>query len=58
MEEYNVGADAYKESMGGQLTEEQAAAYIEEHFDKHKGYELDSQLMGRMLELYNSSIEE
>jgi len=58
VEEYNVGADAYKESMGGQLTEEQAAAYIEEHFDKHKGYELDSQLMGRMLELYNSSIEE
>ncbi len=58
VEEYNVGADAYKESMGGQLTEEQAAAYIEEHFDKHRGYELDSQLMSQMLELYNNSIKE
>lgn len=56
VEEYNVGADAYKESMGGTLTEEQAAAYIEEHFDKHKGYELDEELMAQMLELYNNSI--
>ena len=56
VEEYNVGADAYKESMGGQLTEEQAAAYIEEYFDKHKGYELDAELMAQMLELYNNSI--
>lgn len=56
VEEYNVGADAYEESMGGQLTEEQAAAYIEEHFDKHKGYELDAELMTQMLELYNKSI--
>lgn len=56
--DYNKGADAYKESMGGQLTEEQAAAYIEEHFDKHKGYALDIQLMAQMLELYNNSIEE
>lgn len=58
VKEYNVGADAYKESMGGQLTEEQAAAYIEAHFDKHRGYELDSELMAKMLELYNNSILE
>ena len=57
VKEYNVGADAYKESMGGQLTVEQAAAYIKEHFDKHRGYELDNNLMAQMLELYNSSIE-
>lgn len=56
VEEYNVGADAYKESVG-ELTEEKAAAYIEEHFDKHKGYELDSELMAQMLELYNNSIQ-
>jgi len=56
VEEYNVGAEAYKESMGGQLTEEQAAAYIKEHFDKHKGYELNTELMAQMLELYNNSI--
>lgn len=54
--EYNKGADAYKESMG-ELTEEMAAAYIEEHFDKHKGNELNSELMAQMLDLYNNSIK-
>jgi len=57
VEEYNVSADAYTESMGGHLTEEQAAAYIEEHFDKHKGYELDAELMAQMLTLYNEHIQ-
>lgn len=57
VDEYNIGAEAYRENMGGQLTEEQAAAYIEEYFDKHRGYELDSELMAQMLELYNNSIE-
>ena len=55
--EYNKGGDAYKESMGGTLTEEQAVVYIEEHFDKHRGYELDAELMAQMLGLYNNSIE-
>ncbi len=54
--EYNVAADAYKESVG-ELTEEMRAAYYKEHFDKHKGYELDSELMAQMLELYNNSIQ-
>lgn len=53
--EYNVAAEAYVESVG-ELTEEMRAAYYEEYFDKHKGYELDSELMNRMLEVYNSSI--
>lgn len=56
VEEYNKGANAYTESMGGQLTEEQAAAYIKENFDKKKGFELDAELMAQMLELYNNSI--
>ncbi|MBO5176151.1 MAG: alpha/beta fold hydrolase [Lachnospiraceae bacterium] len=58
VEEYNKGANAYTESMGGQLTEEQATAYIRENFDKTKGFELDAELMAQMLELYNNSIEQ
>ena len=55
IEEYNIVAEAYSESVG-EMTEEMRAAYYEENFDKHKGYELDSELMSQMLELYNSSI--
>lgn len=54
--EYNAEADKYHELVGD-MDEETRAAYYEEHFDKHKGYELDSELMGRMLELYDSSIQ-
>lgn len=56
VKEYNVEANAYTEKYGP-LTEEMRAAYYEEHFDKHKGYELDSELMEQMLELYNESID-
>ena len=55
VEEYNVAAAEYKERVG-EITEEMRAAYYEEYFDKHKGYELDSELMAQMLVLYNSSI--
>lgn len=55
VEAYNVEAEAYAETVG-EITEEMRAAYYEEHFDKYKGYELDSQLMAQMLDLYNSSI--
>ncbi len=55
VEEYNVAAAEYKERVG-EITEEMRAAYYEEYFDKHKGYELDSELMAQMLELYNNSI--
>jgi len=58
VEEYNKGANAYTESMGGQLTEEQATVYIRENFDKTKGFELDAELMAQMLELYNNSINQ
>lgn len=56
VEAYNAEANAYVE-LHGPHTEESRAAYYEEHFDKHKGYELDSELMSRMLALYNSSIQ-
>jgi len=56
IDEYNIAADAYKESVG-EITEEMRAAYYEEHFDKHKGYQLDSELMSQMLELYNGNID-
>ena len=55
VEEYNAGAAEYKERVG-EITEEMRAAYYEEHFDKNRGYELDSELMSQMLELYNNSI--
>ena len=51
MEEYNKGANAYTESMGGQLTEEQATAYIRDNFDKKKGFELDAEMMAQMLDM-------
>ncbi len=55
VEEYNIAADAYRESVG-EMTEEMRAKYYEEHFDKHKGYDLDDELMLQMLEFYNRSI--
>ncbi|MBQ8826615.1 MAG: alpha/beta fold hydrolase [Oscillospiraceae bacterium] len=56
--EYNAAADAWLESIGGSenLTEEMRADYYKENFDRHKGYELDSELMAQMLELYNNSL--
>ena len=58
-EEYNAAAAEWLESIGGSenLTEEMRAEYYEENFDKHRGYELDGELMAQMLELYNNSIE-
>lgn len=53
---YNAEAAAY-EAANGPLTEEARAAYYEEHFDKHKGYELDSELMAQMLAIYDSSLK-
>lgn len=57
--EYNAAADKWLESIGGSenLTEEMRAQYYEENFDMHKGYELDADLMAKMLELYDNSIE-
>ncbi len=56
VEEYNKKAEEYWVSVGT-MTEEMRAAYYKEHFDKQKGYELNSELMAQMLELYNSSIQ-
>ena len=55
VKEYNLAADEYKECVG-KITEEMRAAYYEQHFNKHKGYELDSELMTQMLALYSNSI--
>jgi len=56
--EYNAAGDKWLESIGGSenLTEEMRAEYYEENFDKHRGYELDSELMAQMLELYNNNL--
>ena len=56
VKEYNLAADAYHEKVGD-IDEEMRAAYYEEHFDKHKGYDLDDELMAQMLELYNNAVE-
>lgn len=56
-EEYNIAADKWLEELGQEnLTEELRAEYYEENFDKHRGYELNHELMAQMLELYNNSI--
>ena len=57
-EEYNAAANEWLESIGGSenLTEEMRAEYYEENFDKHRGYELDGELMAQMLEFYNNSL--
>ena len=56
--EYNAAGDKWLESIGGSenLTEEMREDYYKENFNKHKGYELDSELMSQMLELYNNSL--
>ena len=50
---YNADANAYEEAMG-KLTPEMVAAYHENHFDMHKGYPVDAELMQQMLALYDS----
>ena len=55
IKEYNLAADAYHEEVG-EMTEEMRATYYNEHFDKHKGYELDSELMAQMLKVYNDAV--
>lgn len=55
VEAYNAEADAYV-AEHGKLTEEERAAYYEQHFDKHRGYELDAGLMQQMLALYDGSL--
>lgn len=55
VKEYNLKAEEYRISVGT-MTEEMRAAYYEEYFNKHKGYELNSELMAQMLELYNNAI--
>lgn len=56
--EYYAAGNEWIESIGGpeNLTEEMRADYYRKNFDKHHGYELDSELMAQMLEHYNNSL--
>ncbi|MBQ7959434.1 MAG: hypothetical protein IJ330_06990, partial [Oscillospiraceae bacterium] len=58
-EEYNKKGDEWLESIGGSenLTPEMRAEYIETNFDMHKGNELDSELMEKMLEFYDECVK-
>lgn len=53
---YNEEAAAYKESVG-EITEEMRAAYYETHFDMHKGYALDEDLMMQMAEMFDRCVK-
>lgn len=55
--EYNTAAQKWLEGIGAEnLTEEMRAEYYENNFDKHKGYELDDELMKQLLDFYDSNI--
>ncbi len=57
-EEFNQKAQEYVDSVGEEnITDEMRAAYYEENLDLHKAYELDSEFMAQMLELYDNSIK-
>lgn len=53
IDEYNADANAWQEKVG-EITEEMRAQYYETHFDKHRGYELNAELMAQMLAVYKS----
>lgn len=53
---FNAEASAYT-AVHGELTEEERAAYYEEHLDLHRLYPLDADLMAQMLSLYDGSIQ-
>lgn len=53
---FNAGSEAYV-AEHGEPTEEERAAYYNEHLDLHQLYPLDMELMAQMLALYDSSIQ-
>lgn len=52
---YNAEADAYV-AEHGEPTEEERAAYYEQHLDLHQLYPLDADLMAQMLALYDGAL--
>jgi len=55
--EFDKAMQEYIDSVGKKkITEEMRAAFYEQHFDKHKIYQLDENIMSQMLELYDDSI--
>lgn len=55
-EEFDAAFDEYIANLEGGFTPEARTQYLNENLDMHKAYELDSELMAQMLELYNNSI--
>ena len=49
---------AYVEANGGEFNIEIKTAFMEEHLDKSKCYEFDYDLMGRILDFYNTYCKE
>ena len=56
-EQLNEDYTAYVEENGGEYNAEIKAEFMEKYLDKSKCYELDYELMGRILELYDSCCE-
>ncbi len=53
-DQFNQGFQDYVNSLEGDLTPELKASYLQEHLDKKTIYELDQDLMDRILRLYDS----
>lgn len=56
-EQLNEDYTAYVEENGGEYNAEINAEFMEKYLDKSKCYEFDYELMGRILELYDSRCE-
>lgn len=55
-EQFNREFKTYVTSLDTELTAEIKAEYIAAHFDKSKAYELDGELLDKILTFYNGSI--
>ena len=55
-EQFNREFKTYVTSLDTELTAETKAEYIAAHFDKSKAYDLDVELLGKVLSFYNESI--
>lgn len=56
IEEFNRGFDEYLNSLDQELTGELRAAYLTEHLDKTRLFDLDDDLMNSIVEFYDDNV--
>ncbi len=57
VKEFNKGFEQYSESLDGDLTAELKASYFNDNLDKRLLYDLDKELMGRIINFYDSYLK-